>query len=190
MIIQKPHNWDSVEGREFGEFKELPPGGHPCIIKDATVKFSKGTNKEMLVLQIDVASGEYANFFSALPENMQHQARINQLTENVELFKGLIEAVEASNDGFRWDFDTRSLMGKRCCGVFGREQYLDKNGKPRFSTRVLRITSLAKLQAGEVAIPKDKLLEGFSGNHGQSHTSNRDNPFEIDPTIDDDTLPF
>ena len=157
-MLRRPQNWDAVQAKRFGEFVELPPGGYKCVIVDAKAATST-TKKEMLVVQLEIASGEYAGHFKTLPDNLQFQARLNQLTERVENFKALIEDIESSNPGFIWNWDEESLVGKYCCGVFGREQYESKSdGKPRFSTRLSYITSLGELNAG-IEPPKDKLLD-------------------------------
>ena len=71
-------------------------------------------------------------------------------------FKGVICSIEKSNNGYRWDWNEKSLVGKRFGGIFGREQFLTGAGEKRMATRLIQIRSVDGLKDAEV--PEDKLL--------------------------------
>jgi len=76
----------------------------------------------------------------------------------VALFKGFTTAVENSNPGYQWNWDEKSLVGKKLCGVFGLEEYEKQDGTVGVATKLIQFRSLNKLP--EVQIPKVKLLDG------------------------------
>ena len=71
-------------------------------------------------------------------------------------FKGLITAIERSNPGFIWNWDENSLKGKLFGGVFGREEYMGTDGKPRWSCKVRFVRSVEGVE--DVSAPEDKPL--------------------------------
>ena len=195
MSFKKPEGYDEAEAKEFGERTELPPGGYVCEIKNAYPRQSKKGN-QMMVLELDIAEGEYAGYISNLPENLQFQGRFYQLTEGASLpfFKGLIQAIERSNEGYKFDWgdpqNDRSLIGLQVCGVFGKEQYQSNmDGSLQWSTRLVRITTLEALQNGDVKPPKDKYLPGQYANTSPP-PSNNGSFFEVDNNLSGDDLPF
>ena len=107
-MMNKPANWDSVEAIT-GEYKKLPAGGYVCSIVRAECTKSKN-GKEMLKLAIDIAEGEYKDFY--LNQYLQEQERNKeqakwrgsyyQLTEGDSMgrFKGMLLNIEKSNSGY------------------------------------------------------------------------------------------
>ena len=185
-MLHKPQNWDSIQAKEAGEYSQLPPGAYHCYIASAQAQMSR-SKKKMLVLEFDIASGEYANFFA----NSQFKPKYYQLAEdeNMEYLKGVITAIEQSNDGFIWDWNPYSLIHKECAVAFGEEEY-EKDGniltgiKPRF------IKSLEKLRNGEISTPKAIKYKGTAGKPASYQPDTTFTGFEsITDSIDDD-LPF
>lgn len=204
-MLQRPHNWDSIEPAEFGSSTRIPPGPYTCRIANAYATNSKN-GKPMLVLEVDCDSGEYSHFFS----NKGKLASFYQLTEgnSQRFFKGLITAIEASNEGYIFDFDPKSLIGKRCCVVFREEEFISENRGIAVSSKIYYITSLQKMAEG-IETPPLKKLEGGASNPQNSNSYQApSNPIPSNPIpsnnitsnsvpgangyieIDDDDLPF
>ena len=132
MMMNKPANWDSVEAIT-GEYKKLPAGGYVCSIVRAECTKSKN-GKEMLKLAIDIAEGEYKDFY--LNQYLQEQERNKeqakwrgsyyQLTEGDSMgrFKGMLLNIEKSNPGYKWNWNEKSLEGKLFGGVFRKKNIL------------------------------------------------------------------
>ena len=199
MAMNKPNDWDTMEGKEFGENENLPAGVYKCRIMSAYSQTSKSGN-EMLVLELDIVEGEHEGHFAKLAdvnEKLLFQCRYYQLTEgnSAKFYKGLINCIEQSNPGYKWDFEPSSLKGKLCCGAFGKEQYVsNKDGSLQWSTRLTRVTSLENMEAGLVQIPKDKYVDGQAASTSPPPptytTPTSPDFYETDETLDDDDLPF
>ena len=99
-------------------------------------------------------------------------------------FKGLIENIENSNTGYRWDWNEAGLKGKRFGGVFGREEFRGDNGTA-WVTKLKSIRSIEGLK--NAVVPADKPLDKANNAHtGKDFSSAGFSNFE--PSEDD--LPF
>lgn len=193
--MQKPTGYDEAKESYAGEFKQLPPGAYNCAIKDAhEIKSQSGKN--MLQLWLDIADGEYKNYFHeqyvdrmAKGQNAKWGGIYNQLTENSSTgyFKGLIANIEESNPGYKFDWNEKTLVNKRIGGVFRREQFIAQDGQLKFSTKCDYCVAISRVK--DIKPPEDKLLDkekpSSAGSYNASSTNN--NMVEID--VNDD-LPF
>lgn len=159
--------WDETPAYT-GETMQLPKGLYVCIVKQANVVVDRN-NREQLVLLFDIAEGEQKGFYQ---KQFDSRKRSNsdakwsgvykQFTHDKDnqvanpFFKGVICSIEKSNNGYRWDWNEKSLVGKRFGGIFGREQFLTGAGEKRMATRLIQIRSVDGLKDAEV--PEDKLL--------------------------------
>jgi len=177
--MQKPAWWDETTAIKGGG-ERLPAGGYPCtIIGGAVTQSRKG--KEMLVLWVDVAEGEYAGLFvRQYKQRKQSDADAKypaggtyyQLTgldgepNNTQAgrFKGLVEILKASNPGWNWNFDVASLKGLMFGGVFREEEYESTyDGTIKTTTKIAYINELEGIE--DVSVPAKKELEqkGYGG---------------------------
>jgi hypothetical protein len=165
--MNKPIGYDEAVAMIPGEGRQIPPGGYIGKIVNATETTSKNGN-EMIVLDVDVAEGEYRNFYRDRYEARQTEeqswgAIVRQVTEGASLpmFKGLATSVEMSNPGFTFPFKPRKiteLIGKKIGLVFGREEYINSAGEYKMATRVRNVRSVEAIKKG-VEPPKDILLK-------------------------------
>ncbi|MBU2703661.1 hypothetical protein Ga0466249_004809 [Sporomusaceae bacterium BoRhaA] len=163
MIMQKPANWDTVEAFT-GDFKTLAPGGYVCNIVQAK-EDTTHTGKKMLILLIDIAEGEFKDFYS---QQYERKLKINseakwqgvyrQLTEgnSTSFFKGLITSIENSNPGYKWDWNEKALKGKLFGGVFGQEEYLNNQDEIKVSTKCVAIRSVDSIRKNDFKVPEIK----------------------------------
>lgn len=176
------------------EREELPLGGHICKILKARVdKLDNGS--EVLVLAFDIAEGSSSDGFYERqferakeydPNTAKWKGTFRQFVpkgdgsdkdkKTMGFFKGLTTSIEASNPGYKFDFDEKKLVGKLFGGVFGRKEY-DYMGKRGFFTQCTYIRSTKNIF--DAAIPEDKLLPQSS-----SYSAN------TVEDISDDDLPF
>lgn len=157
-----------------GDFEILPLGGHVCVIKG--VKFEEYAWGEMMIIALDIAEGEAAGFY-------QRQYDRNKATNPAykwpgtyrqgvpkddgsekdnkakSFFKGMISAIEKSNPGYTWNWDERSLHGKKVGAIFGQEEYLNMNNEIKLSTKCRALRSLDAIRKG-VEIPEIRRLKG------------------------------
>lgn len=169
--MQKPNNYENVQG--YAEFVPLSLGGHVCkIVKVIEGKSKAG--KDMLTINLDIAEGEQKDYYMKQWEsNTSNDKRWGCTVYQMVLdndgntnrgLKTIHTAIEKSNAGFTivWgDGYAKALKGKLIGGVFGREQYINKDGEPKFSTKCMFFRSVETIKAG-VEIPADKLLDGSS----------------------------
>lgn len=165
MMMNKPANWDSVEAIT-GEYKKLPAGGYVCSIVRAECTKSKN-GKEMLKLAIDIAEGEYKDFY--LNQYLQEQERNKeqakwrgsyyQLTEGDSMgrFKGMLLNIEKSNPGYKWNWNEKSLEGKLFGGVFREEEYINRNGGLSTAVKLISIRPVEEIT--DIEPPAKKVLE-------------------------------
>jgi len=164
--MMKPQEWDTTE--EFtGESRFIQPGGYVCRIKQAKVDMTK-SGKEVLIIAFDIAEGEFKDYYDeqyvkkvVSNPDAKWQGVYRQLTEgnSLKFFKGLITAIENSNNGYKWNWDEKTLTGKLFGGVFGQEEYLNNNGEPKLSTKCRFIRSVEQIKQG-VDVPPVKKLKG------------------------------
>lgn len=178
----KPNGFDEAQAIT-GEFEALPAGGYVCKIIRAELTVSQ-RGAEMLRIAIDISGGEYDGYF----RKMFDRRRINnpdakwpcqyyQLTQgdHVGRLKGMLQNIEASNDGWKWNWDESELAGKLCGGRFQEEEYRGSDGKVHTSTRCSNILPVAGID--EIAIPEKKTLNGQSEPSYSSPMNSEEIPF-------------
>lgn len=166
--MEKPKNWDSVQANT-GDYESLKLGGHEVVIKDA-YEYTGMTGNTSLKIEVDIAgSDEQKGFFQNQYDNNNNadkkwpngSCKYISLKEDdtcVAMYKGFTTCVEKSNPGYTWNFDEKTLIGKKLCGVYGLEEYQDQEGEIRTATKLVQFRSLDKLS--EIKIPKVKLIDG------------------------------
>lgn len=168
-MLKRPENWDKVEGIEFGDYENLELGGHEVVIKNA-YEYTGKTGNTSLKVEVDIAGNDkQAGFFQRQYDNNTNANKtwpagackyisLKEEENCIAMFKGFTTSVEKSNPGYTWNFDEKTLIGKKLCGVFGLEQYEKQDGTTGFATKLTQFRSLDKLS--EVKIPKIRLLNG------------------------------
>ena len=175
-MIPIPNDYDSA--RSFGSAQpQLTPGGHICVIQGARMEKSR-TGKDMLVVAFDIQEGsEFDGYFRerfARAYQFNSAAKwpgvfrvliLNGQGQTNGFFKGLIEALEASNAGY--DFkatggDEARMKGLTVGFNFGEEEYEysdRKTGAPSVgvSCRPAYAVSVERVREGIVPPPRKTL---------------------------------
>ncbi len=166
--MERINNWNEVEAKGMEDFKNLPIGAYECIIKEAEVYKNQDNGKESFRVAIDIATGEYKDYFQKRYDNNTNSNKKwdNNATrylafqgDNVPYFKGFITCVENSNVGYTWNWDEATLKGKKICGVFQYEEYEKQDGSKAVKVRLNKFRSLDKMKDIEVS-DSVKLLNG------------------------------
>lgn len=161
-------DFDKVEAKGMEDFKALPIGAYECVIKDARINHNEQSGKDTFKVSIDIASGEYKDYFQKMYEadtridRKWNNNAIRYLAyegDNVAYFKGFIKTIENSNVGYTWDWDETKLKGKKVCGVFQYEEYEKQDGTKGVKVRLSKFRSLDKMKDIEVS-DSVKLLNG------------------------------
>ena len=172
-----------------GEYEKLNAGGYICKIKSAKEEKSK-TGKRMLVIALDILEGDKKDFFKKrFDEDTRAEKKwpagavYRQMLEGEKaagFLKGLITSIEASNEGFKWDWDEKKLANLKCGAIFGEEEYEKLDGSVGTSTKVKFIRTVKSIEEGNFKIPEIKKLpqkgEAFE-DFVNSVTSDEELPF-------------
>lgn len=192
--MEKINNWNEVEAKGMEDFKALPIGAYECIIKEAEVHKNPETEKESFKVAVDIATGEYKDYFQKRYDNNNNSNKKwdNNATrylafqgDNVAYFKGFITCVENSNVGYTWNWDETTLKGKKICGVFQYEEYEKQDGSKAVKVRLNKFRSLEKMkEAQENLSDSVRLLSGtymsiddYNERNEEKNTSNPFNDF-------------
>ena len=182
-MLKKPTDWDRIEGKEYGDYENLEIGGHEIVIKNAYEYMGK-TGNMSLRIEVDIAGNDkqagfyqkqYDNNISVdrkWPSSACKYVSLKEDENCIAMFKGFTTAVENSNPGYKWNFDEQTLIGKKLCGVFGLEEYINDKGELKTAIKLIQFRSLDKLK--DTKIPKVKLLNNTYIDYEQ-YISNRNN---------------
>ena len=201
--MKLPSDYNKAQAYK-GPSNYLPAGNYVCAITTARVEQTRSTGADMLVVELDVAEGERRGFFTQQSKSFGTwpNAGVMRLVVTVRdrqsgqmvtnpVFKGFIEAVEASNRGYSFTqtgADEYTLVLKRV-GVRFREEESEYNGEVR--TRVvpwyavpvdtvpnLDIPELKKLKKDSAASePVAAYVAGMTTANGFTQVSNDGLPF-------------
>ena len=166
--MKKIENWNEIEAKGMDDFRGLPIGAYECVIMDARVNHNEQSGKDTFKVSVDIASGEFKDYFRKMYENDTRIDRkwnnnavkyLSYTGDNVAFFKGFIKTIENSNVGYTWDWDETKLKGKKVCGVFQYEEYEKQDGTKGIKVRLNKFRSLDKLKEIEVS-DSIKMLDG------------------------------
>lgn len=194
-MINKVENWDKVEAN-YGESKRLKAGGYVCVVYACKQEQSKNTGKNMLVINFDIAEGEFKGFYmnkyknaprdNANPQEPKWQGKYYILLEGEGYegrLKAFITSIEESNQGYVWDWNEENLKGKLFGGVFRDEEFL-YNGQVLTSAKIWQVRSVKTIKDGEFEVPRMKELP-------QEEKAKLDAPFDNNfVSATDEQLPF
>lgn len=191
-------DFDKVEAKGMDDFKALPIGAYECVIKEAEIYKSEQSGKESLRIAVDIASGEYKDYFQKRFDsnpNMDKRWDANGTKylafqgDNVSFFKGFITTIENSNVGYKWNWDEKTLVGKKVCGVFLYEEYENQDGEKKVKVRLNKFRSLDKMKEIEVSY-NVRLLNGtymsiddYNERKEEKNISTADDMVEIDSSF-------
>ena len=167
-MINKIDNWDKVEAN-YGESKRITAGGYVCVIMACKVETSS-TNKQMLVVNFDIAEGDFKGYYMEQyknaprdnnnPKEPKWRGKYYLLLEG-DNYEGRLKAfttsLEESNQGYTWDWNEENLKGKQFGAIFRDEEYVS-NGEIRTVAKIWQVRSAKTIRTNEFEIPKKKEL--------------------------------
>ena len=201
-MLQKPEDYDRAES--YGSDAErLPAGGYVCEIKKAEEKIIRRTGKLVVSVSFDIAEGEYRDFFARHYRRQKtREARggkparwlgtytvfpyTNEGLTN-PAFKGLLECVEKSNEGFRinWPLNLDEFRGLKVGLLFREEEYEGNDRKLRTCVRACWARTVDCIRREEYSVPARRKLE-----KAVSVKTGPDVQEFIPEDADDEELPF
>ena len=125
---------DYEKTQSYATTEKLPVGGYVLRIEAVRYEEGKNGNSDRIQLRFDVAEGEQKDFFRKNYDSQTSEDKKWKGTMSIYVpkddgseqdswtkrrFKTIMEAFEASNDRYTWNWDENSLKGKFIGGVFG-----------------------------------------------------------------------
>lgn len=168
-MINKIENWDKVEAN-YGEVKRLKADGYICVILACKQEVSAKSSKLMLVINFDIAEGDFKGYYMDRYKNAPRDNNHPQepkwsgkyyIVLEGEGYEGRLKAfttsLEESNQGYTWDWNEEALKGKQFGGIFREEEYL-YNGEVRSNVKLWQVRSTKTIREGNFEVPRKKEL--------------------------------
>jgi hypothetical protein len=163
--------YDDVKAERTSSGREmLPAGGYVCQILSACVE--SGEWGDTLVITHDVCEGEFSGIFKCDYDNNTREDKKWRGTYRLRLPKddgtesdgwkkrslgNFIWAVEQSNPGYAWNWDEKTLKGKKV-GLLYRNKEWEYNGRSGWTTEAAGSESIDNIRNGKFKMLKDKPL--------------------------------
>ena len=176
----------------------LPAGGYVCDIKSAKVEEYKGGEYSALVLAIEVAEGQYAGFWKKDYDQNTNDDKKWRGTYRIIIpkddgteqdgwtkrtFGNFIWCIQESNPGYTWNWDEKSLKGKKL-GVLYRNKEWEFGDKTGWTTEAAGSVSVDDIRSGNFKPLKDKPLKD------KAKASTASAPQFTEEAANEDDLPF
>ncbi len=199
MAIKKFGDYENTQG--YQDRQQLPVGGYVMRIMGAEVKENR--IGQYVQVSMDVAEGQYKDFFATDYRSQTDSQREKVWHCNYLLnvpnddgsekdgwtkrkFKTFTEALEASNEGYHFDWDEKKFKGLHIGGLFNLREW-ESNGHRGKSSNLAQVCSVDKIRSGKFKLPKDQLLPGSV----QAEVTTSDTvPGGHFTVVHDDDLPF
>lgn len=200
----------SFEAKKDVSINNLPAGVYVGKVLGAKIETQEiaGRDIDRLVLQLDVAEGEYTDHYKKLyeaskggmyPAKFKGVLRLNIPVQgdqyeqmNKRILEGAAWCFQESNKGYKWDGDETRLKGLAVGFSVREADYLieDADGVRKVtSTEICRLDSIPEVKAGKCKIPKRRELKDAQKQKlAEYENSVRRDFTEVE--TDDDDLPF
>ena len=168
--MKKPKGYD--EAMIYTDTRRLPAGGYVVRIDDVT-EGAWQSGRTYLDFKFDIAEGEYKDYYKkqfedSTLEDKKYKGHIRvqiplddgseQDAYTVRRLKTAITAIEHSNEGYTFNWDEKTLIGKTVGLLFRNKEY-SWQGREGFWTEPFLFISADRVREGDFEIPRDKLLE-------------------------------
>jgi hypothetical protein len=180
------NNFENVQATT-GEFNKPTAGGYAIeIINVVDVPMDEKTGKgDYLKIDYDIFNGEFRGYYTKQNEKFGGEwfATFYRSYKDsaAGMFKHFTNCVEASNMGYKWAWDEKSLVGKFVGAVMGEEEYRKKDGSIGVRLVIKEIKTIDEIATGDFKIPALKKLKEDTAFSNAPKFETLDN---------DDDLPF
>lgn len=192
MAIKRFSDYNNTQAFD-GEYETLPTGGH--IMTIVGTKIDSYDWGDMLILAIDIAEGEHKGFYQrqydrrkqdnpnakwagTYRQGIPKDDGSDKDNKTKGFFKGMITCIEKSNPGYTWNWDEKSLVGKKIGGVFGQEEFRGDDGQVRLATKCMYLRTIDAINRG-VEAPKVKRLQETAKQQFPEPDNDTTLPFEL-----------
>lgn len=196
------------ESKKDVAISNLPAGAYVGKVLGAKVETQtiSGRDVDRLVLQLDVAEGDYKDHYKKVYEASKGgmypakfkgifrltipQAGDQYESMNKRILQGAAWALEESNSGYKWDFDESKLKGLSVGFSVRDADYLveDSEGIRKVtSTEICRLESVKEVKAGTVKPPKKRELKDAQKQKLEQYNASTQAAYV---EVESDDLPF
>ncbi len=187
--MKRYEGYDQIEAYT-GDYEVLKPGGYICKI--VGVQVEEREYGHLMRIAYDIAEGEHKDYYKRRFEAKKltnadakwpgiYYQTIKR--DDLKYFKGFMTAIEKSNQGFKWDWDEKKLLGKMFGGVFGEEEFEKQDGSIGTLVKCRFVKSVDSIREGKFKVPEKKTLSTSTG-------TNSNDSYGFYPLDEDTELPF
>lgn len=147
----------NVQATQGGEFARPTAGGYVIGI----VSVEDVPEKEYLKISYDIAEGEFKNYYYDMKQRTDYDLPVmykSYKDKALGFFKAFLDAVAASNPGYTWNNDERTLTRKLVGCVLREEEYRNRDGEIKVSLKPEVFYSAADIRAGKFEVLDRKCL--------------------------------
>lgn len=192
--MRKIYNYENVQATS-GTFNKPTAGGY-CIeilaVKDVPLDQQTGKG-DYLKIEYDICKGEFAGYYTKQYERFCGDWFANFIRSYKQscegMFKHFINCVEASNSGYKWDWNENGLVHKYVGVVLGEEEYRKNNGDVGVKLVVKEIKTVEDIANGNYKVPAIKKLQGETATQTNAIPLDASSMADFVPICDDD-VPF
>lgn len=156
----KALDFTNVQATQGGEFARPTAGGYVIGI----VSVEDVPEREYLKITYDIAEGEFKNYYYDMKQRTGYDLPVmykSYKDKALGFFKAFLDAVAASNPGYTWNNDERTLCRKLVGCVLREEEYRNRDGEIKVSLKPEVFYSAADIRAGKFeTLPKKTLTGG------------------------------
>jgi hypothetical protein len=185
--MQKPEGYDAAPLKQFFGSQRPQAGAYVMKIKSA-VDTTSSSGRPMLIVFLDIAQGQFTDNFKTLFEKLKENnpgtkwpCIHRRCTDGnqLEYFKGDIKAIEESNEGFKFNFDEKTLSGKLVgCMLREKEYGQNEDGSAKTILEPAFLCSIKTALSGKLNPMKMKPMNSDNAQDNGFKDSKSDNlPF-------------
>lgn len=163
--MKRIENFENVQASS-GEFVRPSAGGYVAMITNVEdVPLNPNTNKgDYLKIEYDFAEGEFFAYFSDLNKKLGYWHMNGSFLKSYKetalgMFKHFTNCIEKSNDGYVWNFEEKTLIGKQIGLVLGEEEYIANDGSVKTRLYVADVKTVEQIRNGDFRIPALKKIK-------------------------------
>ena len=147
----------NVQATQGGEFARPTAGGYVIGI----VSVEDVPEREYLKITYDIAEGEFKNYYYDMKQRTGYDLPVmykSYKDKALGFFKAFLDAVAASNPGYTWNNDERTLCRKLVGCVLREEEYRNRDGEIKVSLKPEVFYPAADIRAGKFEVLDRKCL--------------------------------
>lgn len=188
--MQEIKDFDKVEEKK--NFEPLKAGPYVCKILRAV----DVSDKEYIRVEFDITYGEHKGYFQALydaakaNDNGKEPKWRGTLIRSYKqgalpFFKAFITAVEKSNNGYKWNWDEKTLNGKTVIANFREEEYVNMQNERAVIVKPFEFRSTEAYKEGKIETAPLLTLE-----KQKIPAPEKKEVVSVSQGVNDDILPF